>query len=73
MIVPARLANTDHRRSRTQADFWNPTGLAASRSRAATSFGEGGSIWSVPSSVMTTIVLRAASPAAEGQVVDAVA
>jgi hypothetical protein len=38
----------------------------ASRSRAATTFGEGGSIWSMPSSVMTTIVLRAASPASGG-------
>ena len=45
----------------------------ASRSRAATTFGEGGSIWSLPSSVTTTIVLRAASPASGGQVLDAVA
>jgi hypothetical protein len=45
----------------------------ASRSRAATTFGEGGSVRSMPSSVMTTIVLRATSPASGGQVVAAVA
>src|SRR6185312_10132047 len=38
----------------------------ASRSRAATTFGEGGYVWSMPSSVMTTIVVRATSPALRG-------
>ena len=45
----------------------------ASPSRAATSFGEGGSVRSMPSSVMTTIVLRATSPTSGGQVVAAAA
>ena len=45
----------------------------ASRSSVATTFGEGGSVWSMSSSVMTTIVLRAASPRLGGEVVDAVA
>ena len=39
----------------------------ASRSRAATTFGEGESAWSMPSSVMTMIVVRDASPASGGR------
>jgi hypothetical protein len=27
MIVPGPGGNADHRRSRPQADFWNPTGV----------------------------------------------
>ena len=44
----------------------------ASRSRAAIAFGEGGSVWSMPSSVMAMIVLPATSPAVGFKVMGAV-